>query len=161
MIAVVGIGSNLGDRQATILAAVAKLRAIPRVARVERSPIYETEPVGGPPQPPFLNAAALVELPYVIAPAPFVAMLLAIETALGRVRTVRFGPRTLDLDLLFSDEPPSHDPAATVPHPRLHERPFALAPLLDLLPGARDPRGVPYAEILARLDRSGIRRLDP
>ncbi len=160
MIAVVGLGANLGDRHATIVAAVTRLRAIPRVARLEVSPLYETEPVGGPEQPPFLNAAARLELPYVIAPAPFVAVLLAIEASLGRTRAVRFGPRTIDLDLLWTDQRPSDDPAATVPHPRLHERAFALAPLVDLVPDARDPHGVRYAEILERLGLAGIRRLD-
>ena len=160
MIAVVGVGANLGDRHATLVAAVARLRAIPRVSRLEVSPLYETDPVGGPPQPPFLNGAVRLELPYVIAPAPFVAVLLAIEQSLGRTREVRFGPRTIDLDLLWTDQRPSDDPVATVPHPRLHERAFALAPLVDLVPDARDPAGVRYAEILERLGRSGIRRID-
>jgi 2-amino-4-hydroxy-6-hydroxymethyldihydropteridine diphosphokinase len=160
VIAVVGIGANLGDRHATIVTAIAKLRAIPRVERVDVSPLYETEPVGGPPQPPYLNAAAKIELPYVIAPAPFVAVLLAIEKSLGRTRDVRFGPRTIDLDLLWTDQPPSDDPTAIVPHPRLHERAFAMAPLVDLVPEARDPHGVRYADILERVGRDGIRRMD-
>lgn len=161
MIAVVGLGANLGDRHATLVAAVAKLRAIPAVERVIVSPLYETEPVGGPEgQPAYLNAAARLELPYVIAPVPFVSLLLAIEKALGRVRGARFGPRVIDLDLLWTDQGPSYETAAMVPHPRLHERPFALAPLVDLVPDARDADGVRYAEILARLDRGGIRRLD-
>lgn len=161
MIAVVGLGANLGDRHATLVAAVAKLRAIPYVERVTVSPVYETEPVGGPAgQPPYLNAAARLELPYVIPPVPFVSLLLAIEQSFGRVRDVRHGPRTIDLDLLWTDQGPSWETAAMVPHPRLHERPFALAPLVDVAPEARDPDGVRYADLLPRLDRSGIRRLD-
>jgi 2-amino-4-hydroxy-6-hydroxymethyldihydropteridine diphosphokinase len=161
LIAVVGLGANLGDRHATLVAAVAKLRAIPYVASVTVSAVYETDPVGGPAgQPPYLNAAARLELPYVIPPLPFVSLLLEIERSFGRVRDVRHGPRTIDLDLLWTDQGPSWETAAMVPHPRLHERAFALAPLVEVAPEAKDPDGVPYVEILAKLDRSGIRRLD-
>lgn len=158
---VIGVGANLGDRLATIDAAVQRLAKLPGVTSVHRSALFETDPVGGPPQPPFLNGAVLVELTSPVAPTTIVEWLLAIERDLGRVRgAVRNAPRTIDLDLLWTDGPPSDDPTAIVPHPRLHERPFALAPLVDVAPDARDPAGVLYAVHLEALDRSGIRRFD-
>jgi len=134
--AVVGLGANLGDRLATMRAAVQQLT---RVAAVERtSPVYWTTPVGGPSQPEFLNAAALLTYPG--PPPALLEALLAIETRLGRVRTERWGPRAIDLDLLWIDGIVVDSAALVVPHPRLRERAFALGPLLDLVPDARDPR---------------------
>jgi len=161
MRAVIGVGANLGDRLGTIEAAVDRVARLPGVTSVRRSALFETAPVGGPPQPQFLNGAMLVELASPVAPTAIVEWLLAIERDLGRVRgPERNAPRTIDLDLLWTDGPPSDQPSAIVPHPRLHERPFALAPLVDLVPGARDPTGVLYAAHLEHLDRSGIRRFD-
>jgi 2-amino-4-hydroxy-6-hydroxymethyldihydropteridine diphosphokinase len=158
---VIGVGANLGDRFATIDRAVAELAAMPEVRSHRRSRWFETAPVGGPPQPQFLNGAVLLELDRELSPVEIVRRLLAIEHTLGRVRgPERNTPRTIDLDLLWTDGPVSPDPSAVVPHPRLHERPFALAPLVDVLPDARDPSGIPYAEHLSRLDRSGIRPVD-
>jgi 2-amino-4-hydroxy-6-hydroxymethyldihydropteridine diphosphokinase len=139
--AVVGIGANLGDRLATMRRAV---QAIDAVARVEaRSRVYETAPVGGPEQPSFLNAAILVS--YELSPVELLDRLLAIEARLGRVRLERWGPRVIDLDLLWIDGVAIDEPRLVVPHPRLHERAFALRPLLDVAPDARDPRsGAPY-----------------
>jgi 2-amino-4-hydroxy-6-hydroxymethyldihydropteridine diphosphokinase len=134
--AVVGVGANLGDRLATMRAALA---AMGRVAAVERtSPVYETAPVGGPEQPPFLNAAVLLRYPG--APLDLLDALLAIEAKLGRVRRERWGPRTIDLDVLWIDGLALDEPRLQVPHPRLIERAFALVPLLDVVPDARDPR---------------------
>ncbi len=161
MRAVIGVGANLGDRLAALEGAAERITRLPGVTSVHRSKLYETEPVGGPPQPPFLNGALLLELSSPVAPTQVVEWLLSIERDLGRQRgPERNGPRTIDLDLLWTDGPPSQDSSAIVPHPRLHERPFALAPLLDVVPDARDLAGVPYAEHLERLDRSGVRRLD-
>jgi 2-amino-4-hydroxy-6-hydroxymethyldihydropteridine diphosphokinase len=152
MRAVIGFGANLGDRVRTIEVALARLAALPgyRISRI--SHLYETAPVGGPPQPAYVNGAVLVEAGPRSA-AAIVADLLAIERALGRVRDQRDGPRTIDLDLLWTDGPPSDDPIALVPHPRLETRAFALAPLVDVAPDACDRRGVRYAEHLARVDR--------
>ncbi len=106
--------------------------------------MYATAPVGGPPQPEFFNAAALVV--YGGTPLDLLDALLAIEARLGRVRAERWGPRTLDLDILWIDGLAVDDPRLEVPHPRLHERAFALAPLLEIVPDARDPRtGAVYA----------------
>lgn len=158
MRAVIGVGANLGDRRATIDAAIAKVTSLPGVRSHVVSSLWETDPVGGPPQPPFLNGAVLVEIEPPRSPRSLVSVLLAIEHELGRVRgPERNTPRTIDLDLLWTDGAPSDHPDALVPHPRLSERAFALAPLVELVPDARDRDGVRYADHLARVDRSGIR----
>ncbi len=160
MLVVVGLGANLGDRRATLREAIARLTCLPGVVAHRVSSLWETEPVGGPPQPAYLNAAIALELDHEVSSRALVDTLLAVERDLGRTRSgERNAPRTLDLDLLWTDGDPSEDARATVPHPRLHERPFALAPLVDVVPDARDAHGVLYADRLARLDRSGIRRI--
>jgi 2-amino-4-hydroxy-6-hydroxymethyldihydropteridine diphosphokinase len=132
----VGFGANLGERLTTMRAASG---ALARVARVEKtSQVYATAPVGGPAQPEYLNAAAIVS--YAGAPEALLDALLAIERALGRVRGERNGPRAIDLDILWIDGLAVDTPSLVVPHPRLHERAFAVVPLLDLVPDARDPR---------------------
>ena len=142
MRAVVGVGANLGDRLATMRAAVTELARDMQVEKTSR--VYATAPVGGPPQPEFLNAALLVAYPG--APLDLLDALLAVEARFGRARTERWGPRTLDLDLLWIDGLAVDAPRLVVPHPRLHERAFALVPLLELVPDARDPRtGARYA----------------
>ncbi len=108
-----------------------------------RSRVYETAPVGGPPQPAFLNAAVLVA--WEMAPRDLLVVTQAIERELGRTRDVRWGPRTIDLDLLWIEGVTVDEPDLVVPHPRLAERAFAVAPLLDVAPGAIEPRsGLPY-----------------
>jgi len=112
--------------------------ALACVARVEAtSRVWRTAPVG-PPQPEFLNAAALVW--YEGLPPRLLADLLAIEAELGRVRRERWGPRAIDLDFLWAEGVVLATASLTLPHPRLHERAFALAPMLELVPDARDPR---------------------
>lgn len=109
---------------------------------VGKSRVYETAPVG-PAQPDFLNAAVLVETE--LAPEGLLDALLAIEARLGRVRRERWGPRVIDLDVLWIDGIVVDGPRLVVPHPHLRERAFALAPMLELVPDARDPRtGAPY-----------------
>jgi len=133
--AVIGFGANLGDRLAALRAALAELG---RVARVERtSHVYATAPVG-PPQPEYLNAAALVA--WEGTAEALLGALLGIEVELGRVRGERFGPRTLDLDVLWIDGVAQATERLVVPHPRLKERAFALVPLLEIAPDATDPR---------------------
>jgi 2-amino-4-hydroxy-6-hydroxymethyldihydropteridine diphosphokinase len=150
--AVVGFGANLGDRLATLRAALRLLGATTRI--VKTSHVYATAPVGGPAQPEYLNAAALVA--WVGAPERLLAALLAIEEQLGRVRTERFGPRTIDLDVLWIEAISVESANLVVPHPRLTERAFALVPMLEIVPGARDPRTghtyVPPAGAIRRLD---------
>jgi 2-amino-4-hydroxy-6-hydroxymethyldihydropteridine diphosphokinase len=153
--AVVGLGSNLGDRQALLAGAVAALRSLARVVAV--SSLYETVPVG-PAQPLFLNAAVRLATPE--QPERLLAQLLGIERAAGRVRLERWGPRTLDLDLLWVNGAVVDSPSLTLPHPELLARAFALLPLLEVAPTAIDPRtGRRYAEAAMALDPSGVVRL--
>jgi 2-amino-4-hydroxy-6-hydroxymethyldihydropteridine diphosphokinase len=130
--AFVGIGSNLGDSRALIAAALEQLGAEDGVEVVGVSTLRETDPVGYEDQPPFLNGAAEVETE--LGPRDLLARLLAIERQLGRVRGEgpRFGPRTIDLDLLLYGHESVDEPGLEVPHPRLHERRFALEPLAEL-----------------------------
>jgi 2-amino-4-hydroxy-6-hydroxymethyldihydropteridine diphosphokinase len=133
--AVVGVGANLGERLATMRAAIGELA---RAAQVEKtSHVYATAPVGGVPQPEFLNAAALVLHPG--TPEELLDALLAIEVRLGRVRREKWGPRIIDLDLLWVDGAALQTPRLTLPHPQLVERAFALVPMLELVPEAADP----------------------
>lgn len=153
---VVGLGSNLGDRSALLELGVARLREIGRV--VGLSSMYETAPIG-PPQPHFLNAA--VRLLTERSPLELLVVVLEIERGAGRERRERWGPRTLDLDLLWFSGRYVDEAGLTVPHACLVERAFALLPLLDVAPEAADPRtGQPYAALASALDCSGVRRLD-
>lgn len=132
-VAYVGLGANLGDAEATLDAAVAAIGALDGVEVTGVSALRVTDPVGLADQPPFLNAAVRVET--ALGPGELLRALLAIERRLGRVREgPRFGPRTIDLDLLLHGAAVVREPGLEVPHPRLHERRFALEPLLDLDP---------------------------
>jgi 2-amino-4-hydroxy-6-hydroxymethyldihydropteridine diphosphokinase len=153
---VVGLGANLGDRLGTLKSAVLALRAHGDVQAV--SHLYESAAVG-PPQPDYLNAAARLES--LLAPSQLLRALLTIERAHGRERRERWGPRTLDLDLLYSPSLLLNGPDLTLPHPELTRRAFALTPLLDLIPDALDPHsGARYADLLAALGEQGLRRLE-
>jgi 3-oxoacyl-[acyl-carrier protein] reductase len=129
--AFIALGSNLGDRAGTLLAAVRELNATPGVRVTRLSTFHDTAPVGGPAeQPRFLNAAA--ELATTLGPADLLAALLAVEQKFGRVRGTKDGPRTLDLDLLLYDDLVRTGPDPVVPHPRMHERRFVLGPLAEI-----------------------------
>jgi 2-amino-4-hydroxy-6-hydroxymethyldihydropteridine diphosphokinase len=157
--AVIGLGSNLGDRAATIAEAIERLRADADVRVLARSSTYESPPAGGPPQGDYLNAAVLIETS--LPGRAILERALAIERSLGRVRPdpVVWGPRTIDLDLLWIEGEVIDEPSLTVPHPRLTTRAFALRPLLDVAPDARDPRtGEPLAS--APGASAPIRRVD-
>jgi len=148
--AYVSIGTNLGDRDAHLALALRRLGELPDTALVAVSPVYETDPVGPPPQDPFLNAAA--HLRTRLAPRALLDALLAIEREAGRVRSVRNAARTLDLDLLLYADLVLDDPGLTIPHPRLAERPFVLEPLAALAPDLVHPAlGVPIRELAARV----------
>jgi 2-amino-4-hydroxy-6-hydroxymethyldihydropteridine diphosphokinase len=152
----IGLGANLGERRQTLISAVQGLGRAGSVRAV--SGLYETAPVG-PPQPAYYNAAVLLDS--VLTPLQLLEQLLAVEHAHGRERRERWGPRTLDLDILHSPDLVLTEPALTLPHPELLNRAFALAPLLDVLPDARDPRsGAAYADVLASLSTQGLRQLE-
>ncbi|GAC1585896.1 MAG: hypothetical protein NVS3B20_15280 [Polyangiales bacterium] len=157
MLAVIGVGSNLGDRMMQMRSAIDRLRDLPFVRATAVARLYETVPVSPIVQPDFFNTAVALSLDVPRSHRSLVQVCLAVEEELGRVREARWGPRTLDLDLLFTDADPTDHPDATVPHPRLHERAFALSPLLDLVPFATTPDGTPYSLILSRLGSVGIR----
>ena len=158
--ALVALGSNLGDRAGHLLGAVAALARRPEVRLAGLSRIYETEPVGPAGQGPYLNAVLAVETG--LGPLELLEVLLAIERAHGRVRRKRWGPRTLDLDLLDFGGRVLERPGLSLPHPRLHERAFVLVPLAEVAPDWRHPLlGATAAELLAKLDRSGVRPWKP
>jgi len=143
---VLGLGSNLGDREAAIRDALARLAA--RGFRPSlQSSLYLTEPVGGPPQGHFLNAVAAGETD--LSPEALLEACLAVEQELGRVRRERNGPRTIDVDVLLMGDVTRDAPPPVLPHPRLHERRFVLVPLAEILPERVVPRlGRSVAELL-------------
>jgi 2-amino-4-hydroxy-6-hydroxymethyldihydropteridine diphosphokinase len=132
---VVGLGANLGDAQLTLCHAIKRLCDEFRVVLV--APLYRTGPIG-PVQPDFLNTAALIDEPGTLLDV--LEILQSLEKEFHRVRDVRWGPRTLDLDILWADFRVSSSSILTVPHAQLRERAFALQPLLDLVPWAKDPQ---------------------
>jgi 2-amino-4-hydroxy-6-hydroxymethyldihydropteridine diphosphokinase len=148
--AFVGIGSNLGDRETHLRAAIDLLAAEEGIELVAVSQLRETEPVGPVKQGPFLNGA--VQLTTDLPPRQLLERLLAVEQRLGRVRAERFGPRTIDLDLLVYGEEVVEEPGLTLPHPRLHERRFALEPLAELAPGLVVPGRGPLSALLSELE---------
>lgn len=153
---VLALGSNLGDPLANLRAGLDMLAAA-GLGRLSVSPVYETAPVGGPPQDDFLNAVVIAE-----TALPARAVLdraRQAEAALGRVRAQRWGPRTLDVDIIVCGAEISADPELTLPHPRAHERAFVLAPWHDLDPAAQIPGRGPVADLLAKVGDTGIRRV--
>ena len=130
--AVLGLGANLGDREANLAAALRAIGRLPHTEVTAVSPIYETAPVGYADQGDFLNLVAVVDTD--LSPRALLGGCLGIEAALGRVRTIRFGPRVVDIDLLLMEGVTCSDPELTLPHPRMMERGFVLIPLGDLFP---------------------------
>jgi 2-amino-4-hydroxy-6-hydroxymethyldihydropteridine diphosphokinase len=153
------LGANLGEREATLLAAVAEIAAADGVEVVAISPVYETDPVGGPTdQPAYLNAVIVADT--VLDPPGVLALAHRVEDAHGRVRVERWGARTLDVDVLAVDALTSDDPVLTLPHPRAHERAFVLVPWNDVDPDFVVPGRGRVGDLLAALpaaDRSGVR----
>lgn len=149
--AVLSIGSNVGDRQAHLRGAVRGLADV----LVAASPVYETQPWGGVAQEPFLNAVLAVRGD--LTPAQWLHRAQALERAAGRRRAVRWGPRTLDVDIVQIDGVRSTAPELILPHPRAHERAFVLVPWLDLDPAA-ELDGRPVATLLSTMDTADVRR---
>jgi 2-amino-4-hydroxy-6-hydroxymethyldihydropteridine diphosphokinase len=148
--AFVGIGSNLGDRETHLRTALDLLAAEVGIEVVAVSRLRETEPVGPVEQGPFLNGA--VQVTTELSPGKLLERLLDVEQRLGRVRGERFGPRTIDLDLLVYGDEVVDEPGLSLPHPRLHERRFALEPLAELAPELVVPGRGPVSALLAKLD---------
>jgi 2-amino-4-hydroxy-6-hydroxymethyldihydropteridine diphosphokinase len=153
--AVLSVGANLGDRLGTLQGCVQAITVLPETDVLAISPVYQTVPVGGPPQPDYLNAVLLIRTG--LPPRDLLAAIGRIEADFGRVRAERFGPRTLDIDIIDYAGRRSDDPVLTLPHPRAHERAFVLAPWHDVDPDAELPGHGPIAALLAGLPESGVR----
>jgi 2-amino-4-hydroxy-6-hydroxymethyldihydropteridine diphosphokinase len=157
----VALGANLGDPLATVKAALAALRELPQAELVAASSLYRTAPVGLRHQPDFINA--VVEMTTVLPAPTFLAQLFAIEARFGRRRDfatpVPNAPRTLDLDLLLYGDLVSHDAQLTLPHPRMHQRAFVLAPLAEIAPELHIPGLGSVSKLLTRCTVQRIERL--
>ena len=155
---VLSAGSNLGDRLGTLQGCVHAISGLPETDVLAVSPVYETAPVGGPAQPDYLNAVLVAEGPH--SPRTLLERALAIENAFDRVRDVRWGPRTLDVDVVMVGDLVVDEPDLQVPHPRAGERAFVLVPWLDVDAAAELPGAGRVANLVAGLDVSGLRRRD-
>ena len=158
-IAFIGLGSNLGDPKATVRAGCAALAALPQVQLADASSLYRSAPVGHADQPDFVNAVA--RLVTECTPHALLASLLAIEKRFGRERSLPNAARTLDLDLLLYDADAIDLPGLAVPHPRMHERAFVLAPLLEIAPDCVIPGRGRAADWLERCRGQTVERLSP
>ena len=154
--AAISLGSNMGDRLAVLLQAVDRMEQVGRLLAV--SHLYETEPVGPIDQAPFYNAVAVIETDR--GAEDLLGRLLAIEARLGRVRERRWGPRTIDLDLILHGDTVIRTQTVSVPHPRYRERRFVLEPLVAVWPEARDPDGTPVYDLLPAVADQKIRALE-
>jgi 2-amino-4-hydroxy-6-hydroxymethyldihydropteridine diphosphokinase len=152
---VLSVGANLGDRLGTLQGCVQAIARLPDTDVLAISPVYETAPVGGPAQPDYLNAVLVVQTG--LPPRALLDAAQRIEADFGRVRAERFGPRTLDVDLISYGSQISDDPAVILPHPRAHQRAFVLVPWHDIDPDAELPGRGAVADLLAGLDRAGVR----
>jgi 2-amino-4-hydroxy-6-hydroxymethyldihydropteridine diphosphokinase len=153
-IILLALGSNLGDRLANLDSALAAMP--PDVKVLVRSPIYETPPWGLTDQPDFLNMVVKGETS--LSPLRLLTRLKKLERDLGRLPSVRYGPRLIDIDILFYDDLVLHTPELTLPHPHLHERAFVLVPLADLAADFVHPLlGQSIRHILAKVDTTGVK----
>ncbi|QKW61975.1 2-amino-4-hydroxy-6-hydroxymethyldihydropteridine diphosphokinase [Streptomyces sp. NA03103] len=154
--AVIALGANLGNRLETLQGAIDALEDTPGVRVKGVSPVYETDPWGVAPdsQPSYFNAVVILKT--TLPPSSLLERAHAVEEAFHRVRDERWGPRTLDVDIVAYAEVVSDDPQLTLPHPRAHERAFVLAPWLDVDPGAALPGRGSVADLLAAVTRDGV-----
>ncbi|MVO86721.1 2-amino-4-hydroxy-6-hydroxymethyldihydropteridine diphosphokinase [Streptomyces sp. p1417] len=154
--AVISLGSNLGNRLETLQGAVDALEDTPGLRVKAVSPVYETEPWGVEPgsQPAYFNAVVVVRT--TLPPASLLERAQAVEEAFHRVRDERWGPRTIDVDIVAYADVVSDDPVLTLPHPRAHERAFVLAPWHDVEPQAQLPGHGPVARLLDDVTREGV-----
>ncbi len=156
-LAVLGVGTNIGDRLENIYAAVAALRHLPDTNVKSVSGIYRTTPVGYADQPDFYNADILLDTS--LSPRALLGACLGIEAAMGRVRQFANGPRIIDLDLIMYEGERAHDRELTLPHPRMSERAFVLVPLLDLFPEGI-ALGTDIREMLSALPEGGVEKVN-
>lgn len=158
--AVISLGGNLGNRLETLQGAVDALEDTPGVRVKAVSPVYETEPWGVDPgsQPGYFNAVVLIRT--TLPPSSLLERAHAIEEAFLRVRGERWGPRTIDVDIVTYQGVVSDDPVLTLPHPRAHERAFVLVPWFDIDPAAVVPGHGPVVELVAAVGRQGVQRRD-
>lgn len=152
--AAIGLGSNLGDSPALLSQALQSLDAHPDIRLAQCSRLYRSAPLGPADQPDYANAAAVLHTD--LSPLALLDVLQAIEQDAGRERLLRWGPRTLDLDLLLYDEQVINEPRLQVPHPEMTQRAFVLTPLAELVPDWRLPDGRCIAELAARLPQDGL-----
>lgn len=155
--AFLSLGSNLGDRAATLEAALRSLEASGDVRITRRSSLYETAPVGKTDQPDFYNL--VVEVETALQPEPLLDLCQDVERGLGRVRAERWGPRTIDVDILLYDRRTVNSERLVIPHPEMLRRGFVLAPLLEIAPHAALPDGSPVAAHLAGVADQDVRRV--
>jgi len=157
--AALGLGSNLGDRLELLRQAIDELSAEPGVTVAAVSPVYETAPVGGPPQPDYLNAVVVIDTS--LSAHELLALAHRLEERAGRVRTKRWGARTLDVDVLAVGDLRVNEPDLVVPHPRARERAFVMVPWATVDPDFVVPGLGSVAELLAQLDASDVRPTSP
>ena len=157
MKAVIGLGTNQGERSGNLRLAVDALSLLPSTRVTDISPVYETEPVGYADQPDFLNAVCCVETE--LSPRALLGACLGIEAALGRIRTFKNGPRIIDLDLLLYEGVTMQSDELTLPHPRMGERAFVLCPLSDIFPGGA-ALGFDFSEKINSAGKSGVKKTD-
>jgi 2-amino-4-hydroxy-6-hydroxymethyldihydropteridine diphosphokinase len=158
--ALVGLGSNLGDRLRNLQEAVDRLTGTDGIRAVRTSRVYETDPVGGPPQPDYLNAVVMLNTE--LSARALLDVCLGIERGMGRERGERWGPRTIDLDVLGYGREEIAEPGLVVPHPQMHERWFVLVPLLELEADPQLPGGRSVADLrLGAGMLSGVRPFAP
>jgi 2-amino-4-hydroxy-6-hydroxymethyldihydropteridine diphosphokinase len=156
--AYIGIGSNLDDPERQVRRAIAALAALPETRFVRASRLFRTAPWGRTDQPAFVNAAA--EISTTLAPRSLLDALLAIERAQGRHRdATRWGPRTIDLDVLLYGDAVVEEPGLSIPHPHLAERAFVLLPLAELAPALHVPGRGRISELLGNIEASGVEAL--
>lgn len=153
----IALGSNLGDSRYTLEQAIVTLSQTPGISLLARSHWYQTTAIG-PPQPDYLNGCVTVQT--TLLPHPLLNLLLSIEQQFGRERRERWGPRTLDLDLLLWADCVLNTPTLTLPHPRMAERAFVLVPLAEIAPDWLEPlSGMEIAALAGKVDRAGVKMI--
>ena len=152
-----GLGSNLGDRENNVREALDRLAGHPNIRLERESSFYETAPIGDTDQPDFINAVALIETD--LPPADLLRVALGMEREMGRARNFNGGPRVIDIDILLYDEVVIETGELTLPHPRMMERGFIMAPLAEIAPDLKLPGGRKPAEVLEELREQDVRKL--